>query len=174
MKHIEIARDIAQRFNHLYGEVFVLPEAIVDEHSAILPGLDGRKMSKSYGNTIPLFSDSKELLKLINKIKTDSLPPEAPKQTKGCSLFQLYQAFAKPQEVETLAARYAQGIGWGEMKKILHAKIDAELGNARERYQYYLAHSKTVETILTKGAERARGVIGPILKQVKQQCGLAV
>ena len=112
IQHLEMARDIAARFNHLYGEHFVLPEAVVDEKTAVLVGLDGRKMSKSYGNTIPLFEPEKSLRKLIMRIKTNSLPPEAPKDPDTCTLFQIYQAFAHAEEIAAIRARYAQGIGW--------------------------------------------------------------
>ena len=172
VQHIEIARDIAGRFNHLYGEVFTLPQAIVDDNTATLPGLDGRKMSKSYGNTIPLFEPSKRLRKLINKIVTNSLPPEAPKETEGCSLFQIYRAFADEAEQQTVAERYASGIGWGEMKQLLFEKVDAELTEARERYDYFLAHPAEVAEILDQGAEKARAMIIPVLDKVKALSGL--
>ncbi|MDD5115035.1 MAG: tryptophan--tRNA ligase, partial [Methylobacter sp.] len=116
IQHIEMARDIAARFNHIYGEHFALPEAVVDENGATLAGLDGRKMSKSYNNTIPLFEPEKKLRKLINKIKTNSLEPGEPKETEGCTLFSIYQAFATPVEVAEIRRRYAEGIAWGEMK----------------------------------------------------------
>ncbi|MFZ1860615.1 MAG: tryptophan--tRNA ligase, partial [Candidatus Competibacter sp.] len=138
IQHLEMARDIAARFNHLYGEHFVLPEAVVDEKTAVLVGLDGRKMSKSYGNTIPLFEPEKTLRKLIMRIKTNSLPPEAPKDPDSCTLFQLYQAFASAEEAATMRARYARGIGWGEMKQALFEYLNARLSEPRQRYQALL------------------------------------
>src|SRR5690606_17397085 len=114
IQHIEMARDIAASFNHLYGEHFTLPEAAIEEQVATLPGLDGRKMSKSYDNTIPLFVPREQLRKLIMGIVTDSRAPGEPKATDGSALFQLFQAFASPDETATLAQAYADGIAWGE------------------------------------------------------------
>jgi len=171
-QHIEIARDIAQRFNHLYGEVFIMPKAVIDDKVSVLPGLDGRKMSKSYGNTIPLFETSKRLRKLINKIKTNSLEPHEPKEVEGCSLFQIYRAFASQEEVSAIVERYQSGIGWGEMKQILFEKVDAELAGPRERYEYYIAHPEEVDAILAEGAEKARAIIQPILHKAQQHCGM--
>jgi tryptophanyl-tRNA synthetase len=172
IQHIEIARDIAMRFNHIYGETFVLPEAIIDEKVETLPGLDGRKMSKSYQNTIPIFLSSKDLRKLIMKITTNSQTPEEPKSTENCTLFTLYQAFAKPEQTAALAQRYAAGIGWGEVKQMLFELIDQELNAARERYDHYVAHPSLVEEILAKGAEKARNMAAPILKLAKEKAGL--
>jgi len=172
VQHVEIARDISGRFNHLYGKVFTLPQAIVDDNTATLPGLDGRKMSKSYGNTISLFEPSKRLRKLINKIVTNSLPPEAPKTTAGCSLFQIYRAFSNEVEQQAVAARYASGIGWSEMKQLLFEKVDAELALTRERYEYYLCNPAEVADILDQGASKARAIIIPVLDKVKTLSGL--
>src|SRR5690606_4614661 len=120
VQHIEMARDFGQRFNHVYGrEWFTLPEAVVEEHVATLPGLDGRKMSKSYGNTIPLFAPPAELRRLVFSIVTDSRAPGEPKDTEGSALFQLYQAFATAEETAAFARAYAEGIGWGEAKQRL-------------------------------------------------------
>ena len=116
VQHIEMARDMGASFNHLYGEHFVLPEAAIDEHVATLPGLDGRKMSKSYDNTIPLFSSRAQLQKLIGGIVTDSRAPGEPKDVEGSALFQIYQAFATPEETAALRQQYADGIAWGEAK----------------------------------------------------------
>ncbi|MCG8592337.1 MAG: tryptophan--tRNA ligase, partial [Proteobacteria bacterium] len=113
-QHVEMARDIAQRFNHHYGDVFVLPEAIIGEDTAVLKGLDGRKMSKSYNNTIPLFTDEKRLRKLIMKIKTNSLEPGEPKVPADSTLFDIYKAFATPDEAAEIETRYAEGIAWGD------------------------------------------------------------
>jgi tryptophanyl-tRNA synthetase len=113
-----MARDIAQRFNHHYGETFVLPEPVIGEHTAVLKGLDGRKMSKSYNNTIPLFADEKRLRKLVMKIKTNSLEPGEPKDTADSTLFDIYKAFATEEETRDIEERFAGGIGWGEMKQL--------------------------------------------------------
>lgn len=172
IQHIEIARDLAQRFNHLYGPIFTLPEALVEEDSQTIPGLDGRKMSKSYGNTIPLFEEPKRLRKLIMKIVTNSQAPEEPKSTEGCTLFQLYQQFAKPVEVAEIAKRYQAGIGWGEMKQILYEKIEVELAEPRQRYQELLANKDRIDGILTNGAAKARAIAQPLLAEVYQLVGL--
>src|SRR6476620_2941202 len=138
VQHIEMARDMAQHFNHLYGEHFTLPEAEIDDAVATLPGLDGRKMSKSYDNTIPLFTPRAQLQKLINGIVTDSRAPGEPKETEGSALFQIYQAFADSEETETLRKAYADGIGWGDAKQILFERIDREVAPMRKHYEALL------------------------------------
>lgn len=172
IQHVEMARDIAGRFNHHYGEHFILPEAVVSEHVAVLPGLDGRKMSKSYGNTIPLFAEEKQLRALIMKITTNSLPPEAPKDPEGCTLFSLYQAFATPEETALMRKRYATGIGWGAMKQQLFEYINEHLRDARASYQAWMADPKAIERILHDGANRARSVATPFLKTLRQAIGI--
>ena len=172
IQHLEMARDIAARFNHLYGEHFVLPEAVVDEKTAVLVGLDGRKMSKSYGNTIPLFEPEKSLRKLIMRIKTNSLPPEAPKDPDTCTLFQIYQAFAHAEEIAAIRARYAQGIGWGEMKQILFEHLNARLSEPRQRYHELLQAPDHIERILKQGAQRAREHSTPFLAEVRRAVGI--
>lgn len=172
IQHIEIARDIAQRFNHIYGETFVLPEAIINDQLELVLGLDGRKMSKSYDNTIPLFLPSQEMRKLIMKIKTNSQAPEEPKSTDNCVLFNLYQAFAEPEQTAELAKRYARGIGWGEVKQILFELIEQRLSAARTQYEHYLAHPKEVTEILNQGAAKARALVAPTLKLVKERVGI--
>ena len=172
IQHLEMARDIAARFNHLYGEHFVLPEAVVDEKTAVLVGLDGRKMSKSYGNTIPLFEPEKTLRKLIMRIKTNSLPPEAPKDPEGCTLFQLYQAFASAEEAATMRARYARGIGWGEMKQALFEYLNARLSEPRQRYRALLEQPDHIERILKRGAARAREYSAPFLAELRRAVGI--
>ncbi|HRC71233.1 MAG TPA: tryptophan--tRNA ligase [Candidatus Competibacter sp.] len=172
IQHLEMARDIAARFNHLYGEHFVLPEAVVDEKTAVLVGLDGRKMSKSYGNTIPLFEPEKTLRKLIMRIKTNSLPPEAPKDPDGCTLFQLYQAFASAEEAATMRARYARGIGWGEMKQALFEYLNARLSEPRQRYRALLEQPDHIERTLKRGAARAREYSAPFLAELRRAVGI--
>jgi len=172
IQHVEMARDIAQRFNHHYGELFVLPEAVVEEHTAILPGLDGRKMSKSYNNTIPLFAPRDELRKLIMKIKTNSQPPGEPKNPDESALFAIYRAFATPEETAAIRARYAEGIGWGEMKQILFEYIDAHLADARAEYERLIASPEEVERVLRKGAEKARTVSRLFLDEIRYAVGV--
>ncbi|MBK8534220.1 MAG: tryptophan--tRNA ligase [Candidatus Competibacteraceae bacterium] len=171
-QHLEMARDIAARFNYLYGEHFVLPEAVVDEKASVLVGLDGRKMSKSYGNTIPLFEPEKALRKLIMRIKTNSLPPEAPKDPDTCTLFQIYQAFATAEESAAIRQRYAQGIGWGEMKQVLFEYLNARLTEPRQRYQELLEKPDHIEQILKHGAARAREYSVPFLQELRRAVGI--
>ncbi len=171
-QHLEMARDIAARFNYLYGEHFVLPEAVVDEKASVLVGLDGRTMSKSYGNTLPLFEPEKALRKLIMRIKTNSLPPEAPKDPDACTLFQIYQAFATAEESAAIRERYAQGIGWGEMKQILFEYLNIRLSEPRQRYQELLQAPDHIEQILKRGAARAREYSAPFLHQLRRAVGI--
>ncbi|MFZ2451018.1 MAG: tryptophan--tRNA ligase [Methylovulum miyakonense] len=173
IQHIEMARDMAARFNHIYGEHFVLPEALLEEHGATLSGLDGRKMSKSYNNTIPLFEPEKKLRKLINKIKTNSLEPGEPKDTEGCTLFSIYQAFASPHEVAHIRQRYAEGIGWGEMKQVLFEHIDNHIAPARERYEALLQAPEHIETQLQEGAEKARDISIPFMQKLRKSVGIS-
>ncbi|MEK4749527.1 tryptophan--tRNA ligase [Niallia sp. FSL W8-0177] len=172
IQHVEIARDIADSFNHQYGETFVLPEYIVDEETSILPGLDGRKMSKSYHNTIPLFEEPAKLQKLINKIKTDSLPPEAPKDTESSILFTLYKEFASVEEIAQMRKKYESGIGWGEVKKELFAVMNRFLEEPRKKYQELMANPEKIDLILQKGAEKARARTLPFLEEVRKRIGV--
>ena len=173
IQHIEMARDIAGRFNHIYGEHFVLPEAVIDEHGATLVGMDGRKMSKSYNNTIPLFEPEKKLRKLINKIKTNSLEPGEPKDPSGCALFSIYQAFASAKEVADIRVRYAEGIAWGEMKQVLFEKINTHIAPARERYEALLEAPEHIEQELRDGAEKARAISVPFMKELRKAVGIS-
>lgn len=173
IQHIEMARDIAGRFNHLYGEHFVLPEAVVDDNAATLLGMDGRKMSKSYNNTIPLFETEKKLRKLINKIKTNSQEPGEPKDPSGCTLFAIYQAFSNQHEVEEIRQRYAEGIGWGEMKKILFEKINDEISPARERYEALMQAPEHIEEQLQEGAKKAREISAPFIATLREAVGIS-
>ena len=157
VQHIEMARDFGQRFNHIYGQdFFVLPEAAVDDFVATLPGLDGRKMSKSYDNTIPMFAPRGELKKLVAGILTDSRAPGEPKDTEGSALFQLYQAFASPEDTAAFAQAFANGIGWGDAKQQLFERIDAEVTPLREKYEALMAKPGEIEAILRDGAARLR------------------
>jgi len=173
IQHVEIARDIAESFNHQYGETFVLPEYIVDDDTSILPGLDGRKMSKSYHNTIPLFEEPTKLQKLINKIKTDSLPPEARKDIETSILFTLYKEFASVEETEEMRERYENGIGWGEVKKELFHVMNRFLEEPRKKYNELMANPEQIDAILAKGAEKARARTLPTLEEVRKQLGVS-
>ena len=172
IQHIEMARDMAASFNHLYGEHFTLPEAAIDEHVATLPGLDGRKMSKSYDNTIPLFSSRDQLKKLIGGILTDSRAPGEPKDVEGSALFQIYQAFATPAETEALRQQYAEGIAWGDAKQLLFERIDRDVAPMRERYDDLMAHPEKIEQTLLAGAERARQIATPFVRKLRSAVGL--
>ncbi len=171
-QHVEMARDIAQRFNHHYGNVLVLPEPVIGESTAVLAGLDGRKMSKSYNNTIPLFAPEKRLRKLIMKIKTNSLEPGEPKDTSDSTLFDIYKAFATEAETAAVAEAYADGIAWGEMKQRLFEYINDHLAPARDEYERLLAAPGDVESELMRGAERAREVAVPYLEEIRAAIGI--
>ena len=174
VQHVEIARDIALRVNHLYGDVLKLPQAHVTDEVAIVPGLDGRKMSKSYGNVIPLFLSAKELRKLINKIVTDSAPPEAAKDPESSHIFQIYRAVASAEQTRALAERYQSGIGWGEAKAALFEVLDAALGPVRERYAALMADPGQIDAVLAAGALRARVVARATLSRVRAKVGIGV
>ncbi|WP_374411877.1 tryptophan--tRNA ligase [Hydrogenophaga sp.] len=172
IQHIEMARDIASSFNHLYGEHFTLPEAVIEEHVATLPGLDGRKMSKSYDNTIPLFAPKEQLRKLIMGILTDSRAPGEPKDTEGSALFQLYQAFASADETAALAKAYADGIAWGEAKQVLFERLDREIAPMREIYDQLIQDPARIEKTLKAGAEKARAIATPFTARLRHAVGL--
>jgi tryptophanyl-tRNA synthetase len=173
VQHIEMARDFGARFNHIYGgEYFTLPEALIEASVATLPGLDGRKMSKSYDNTIALFADSATLKKQVMGLLTDSRAPGEPKDTEGSALFQLYQAFASPGQTAAMRAAFAEGIAWGDAKQQLFAVIDAEIAPMRERYNALMADPAAIETILQQGAAKARAIATPLLKELRHAVGL--
>ena len=170
-QHCEIARDVAQIFNNRYGEVFVLPEAKIEESVAIIPGLDGRKMSKSYNNTIELFCDEKTLQKTINKIVTDSRLPGEPKNI-DCALAKLCKLFGTESEYSAYTKKLQEGMGWGDAKKELFKIINDYISPMRERYNYYYKNPKEVEDILIKGAEKARYIARKTLLKVRKKIGL--
>lgn len=172
VQHIEMARDIAGRMNHHYKTRFVLPEAVVGKNTAVLKGLDGRKMSKSYGNTIPLFSPEKKLLKLIRKIKTNSLEPGEPKDPDTCTLFQIYSAFANDAMKAEKRKQYEAGAGWGDLKNQLFETLNDQLREPRERYEALIADPAFIEKELLKGAEKARAEAAPVLEKVRYAVGL--
>ncbi len=172
VQHLEMARDLAQRFNHLYGEHFVLPEVVIEEHVATLPGLDGRKMSKSYDNTIPLFAPAATLKKLIGSIVTDSRAPGEPKDADASNVFQLYRAFAGAEETAAMRQAFADGIAWGEAKQRLFERVDAELAPLRERYEALIARPGEIEERLREGARKARTLAAPFLAELRHAVGL--
>jgi tryptophanyl-tRNA synthetase len=171
-QHVEMARDIAQRFNHHYGDILVLPDPVIGDDTAVLAGLDGRKMSKSYNNTIPLFAPEKPLRKLIMKIKTNSLEPGEPKETVGSTLFDIYRAFATPEETSDVEELYADGIAWGAMKQMLFEYVNEHIKPARDEYDRLIADPAVVEAELQKGAERAREFAVPYMAQIRDAIGI--
>ena len=184
VQHIEMARDIGQRFNHVYADAwrratgrdaapFALPEAAIEENVATLPGLDGRKMSKSYDNTVPLFEGgSKAMREAIARIVTDSKAPGEPKDAEGSSLYAIYRAFASEPRAIAYREALSQGLGWGEAKQQLADLIDGELGEARERYAQLMARPDDIEGILRAGAAKARVIATPFLHDLRETVGL--
>ncbi|WP_047533037.1 tryptophan--tRNA ligase [Pseudomonas sp. 11/12A] len=175
IQHVEMARDIGQRFNHLFGqgkEFFTMPEALIEESVATLPGLDGRKMSKSYDNTIPLFSSAKEMKDAISRIVTDSRAPGEAKDPDNSHLFTLFQAFATPAQSDEFRSELLQGLGWGEAKNRLFQLLDNELGESRERYHQLIERPADLEDILQHGAKKARSVATPFLNELREAVGL--
>jgi tryptophanyl-tRNA synthetase len=174
IQHIEIARDIAQRFNHEHGpDLLKPPNALVDDgRSANVPGIDGRKMSKSYGNTIPLFAPAKQLRKIVGQIVTDSSPPEAPKDPDASLVHQIYSAVATPDEARALADRLRAGIGWGDAKQALFERLDAELAAPRERYAHLMTDPVALDTLLAAGAQKARPMARAVLDRVRKAIGI--
>ncbi|EAR62479.1 tryptophan--tRNA ligase [Neptuniibacter caesariensis] len=172
IQHIEMARDVAGRFNHTYENLFTLPEAVVDEATQLIPGLDGRKMSKSYDNTIPLFCSADELYKLIKQIKTDTREPGEPKDADNSSLFQLYSCFANDLETAAMRTRFEDGIGWGDAKKELFEFLDAKLAEPRARYNELMNDLGAVEEVLLKGADKAREVATPLMDKARIAAGI--
>jgi tryptophanyl-tRNA synthetase len=175
IQHVEMARDIGQRFNHLFGngkEFFVMPEALIEESVATLPGLDGRKMSKSYDNTVPLFGSAKDMKEAISRIVTDSRLPGEAKDPDTSHLFTLYQAFATREQGDEFRADLLQGLGWGDAKQRLFQLLDAELGEARENYHRLIERPADLEDILLAGAQKARRVATPFLGELREAVGL--
>lgn len=172
VQHLEIARDLAGRFNHRYGNHLVMPEAVIDESAAVLPGLDGRKMSKSYGNSIPLFASAAALKKLVFSVVTDSRAPGEPKESAGSALFALYQAFATREEAEAMRSAFAGGIAWGDAKRAVFERIEATLAPMRGVYQSLIAKPVRIESQLQDGAAKARSVATPFLRELRRAVGL--
>lgn len=174
IQHLEMARDIAQRFNHLYGEdFFVLPEVQIDEEVALLPGLDGRKMSKSYDNTIPLFEGGEKATRAaIMRIVTDSRQPGEPKDAEGSHLYMLYRAFSTPAQGQAFKKALEEGMGWGQAKQELAERIEAELGPMRETYADLIAHPQRIEDLLQIGAQKARRISTPFMQRLREAVGI--
>jgi tryptophanyl-tRNA synthetase len=172
-QHLEMCRDIAQRFNHVYGELLVVPEALIQEEVETIPGLDGRKMSKSYGNTIPLFLPAAAMRKLIMRIQTDSTPVEQPKQPESAGVFQLYRQFVGAAPAQPLAERLrAGGTGWAAAKEALAAAVEAALAGPRARYDEWMRDPAALDAVLRQGAERARALVVPRLAQIRRAIGV--
>jgi tryptophanyl-tRNA synthetase len=172
-QHVEIARDIAQRINHVYGaELLRVPRAKTDDATAVVPGLDGRKMSKSYDNAIPLFAPAGQVKKAIARIVTDSSPPDAPKDPEGSTIFQIYRAIATPEETAALGQRFRSGIGWGDAKKVLFERLEVELAGPRERYEALMGEPGKIDALLAAGAARARPTARMVLDRVRRALGV--
>jgi tryptophanyl-tRNA synthetase len=175
-QHLEMARDIAQKFNHLFGQgkdFFVLPEAVIAEDVATLPGLDGRKMSKSYNNTVPLFEGGARALKsAVAKIVTDSRGPGEPKDAEASHLYLIYKAFAQQSETTEFRQALATGMGWGDAKQALCDRIERELEPMRDNYESLMAHPNRIEDILQEGARKARAIATPFMHELRQAVGL--
>jgi tryptophanyl-tRNA synthetase len=174
IQHLEMARDIAQRFNHTYGrDFFVLPEVVIEEQVATLPGLDGRKMSKSYDNTIPLFAGgAKQLRETVMRVVTDSRMPGVPKDPESSSLFTIFRAFASEGESAAFRRALEEGIGWGEAKQVLYERLEADIAPMREHYQELIARPAHIEEILREGARKARAIASPKLAELRNAIGL--
>jgi tryptophanyl-tRNA synthetase len=172
-QHLEITRDIAERFNNTYGEVFKLPKPYILDQVAVVPGLDGRKMAKSYDNTIKIFDDPKSITKKAKKIVTDSTPVEAPKNPETCNLFQLYKLFATPDDLQEVERRYREGgIGYGEVKTRLAEAIIAAFAPARERRAELVAHPERIEQVRSAAAAKAKGEARVVLDRAREACGI--
>jgi len=173
LQHLEMTRDIAQRFNHLYKSIFNIPEAIVQEDGKVVPGLDGKKMSKSYNNIIPLLSDEKTLKKSIAKIVTNSLEPGEPKETENCTVFNLFSHFASRQEQEEFKAAYKDGISWGDAKNKLFEAVNSELSPIRERFNELSKDNNLVNDLLDAGAEKVKPLAQDMLGEVRELVGIS-
>jgi tryptophanyl-tRNA synthetase len=172
LQHLEMTRDIAQKFNHLYGETFVVPEAKIDEQVMIVPGIDGQKMSKSYHNYIDIFKPDKELLKVIKSIVTDSLPLEAPKDPDTCNVYNIYKLIADNNQINAMRSNYLNGgYGYGHAKQELYDLIVNKYAPAREEYQFLMSNPAALNHKLEKGEERAREYAQDTLNAVRQKLG---
>ncbi len=172
LQHLEITRDIANSFNHLYGETFVVPDAKIEENVMIVPGTDGQKMSKSYNNFINIFLPEKELKKVVMGIITDSTPMEEPKNPDTCNVFNLYKLVGTPFQTEELRAKYLAGnFGYGHAKTALLEVLLAKFAKARETYNRLMANPTEIETELKNGAAKATAIANPVLARVRAKLG---
>ncbi|MFO7982998.1 MAG: tryptophan--tRNA ligase [Desulfuromonadales bacterium] len=172
-QHIEVARDIAIKFNNEYGEIFTLPVPEIDENLATIPGLDGRKMSKSYGNTIDLFLDEKQLRKQVMRIVTDPTPVEEPKDPDNCNVFQIYRLFLEKEQEEDLRRRYLEGgLGYGEVKQALFETLRDHFAPHTEKRRELLENPAELRKTLAEGAEKARYHANKIMRKVRKKTGL--
>lgn len=172
-QHVEITRDIAENLNRIYGKTLKIPEGINSEKTKVIPGIDGRKMSKSYNNTLPIFADEKALRKQVMRIVTDSTPPEDPKKPDTCNLFQIYQHFGTPERVEEVRQLYLQGgLAYGQLKQELFENMLETFKSARERFNYLMENKHEIDQILATGAEKARELGRPVLARVRKAVGI--
>ncbi len=172
IQHIEMTRDIARSFNSTYSKLFTLPEAQVDKETQLIPGLDGRKMSKSYNNTLPLFCSSNKLHKLVKQIQTDLKGEGEEKDPDSSSVFQIYSLFANESETAHMREKFHSGIGWGAAKKELFELLDSQLAKPREEYNRLMNDLGYVESVLLKGAEKARLSSADLMDQVRSAAGI--
>ena len=171
-QHIEMARDIALKFNHHYGELLTLPEAQISEETGILPGIDGRKMSKSYQNTISIFSDETLLEKTIMKIKTNSLQPGVPKDPADSIIFSIFKAISSEADIADFHKRYEDGISWGDAKKALFGNLNDFLLPFKAEYTKIIQDRSYVESILVDGSKKALEVSTPLIEKVRKSVGI--
>ncbi len=172
LQHLEMTRDMASRFHAQMGEVFVLPEAKVQEETMYVPGTDGQKMSKSKGNLINLFLPDKKLRKQVMGIETDSIPMEAPKDWKSCNVFAIYKLIASPKEIDAMKANYEGGnYGYGHAKQALYEILISRFSEERERFNYYMNHLEEIDKALEIGAQKARNIANDVLSRVRTKLG---
>jgi len=172
IQHLEMTRDIAARFNHLFKPLLTLPEPIIQEKEEVVLGTDGKKMSKSYGNVIPLLENEKVLKKSIMKIVTNSLEPGEPKDSKNCTVFDLYKYFATESEINTFQKSYDNGISWGEAKEILFDSINKELQPIRTKYEELSENKDHINDLLSDGAKKTRIIAKEKILQIREAVGL--
>ena len=171
-QHIEMTRDIALRFNHHYGDLLTPPEAKISKLTGVLPGIDGRKMSKSYNNTIPIFADEGSLKKTIMKIKTNSLEPGVPKDTTDCNIFAIFKSIAKEDDIKSFQQMYEEGISWGDAKTYLFDNLSLFLSSYKKEYLKIIKDRDYVESVLKEGANKALEVSTPLIEDIRNSVGI--
>jgi tryptophanyl-tRNA synthetase len=171
-QHIEMTRDIALRFNHHYGDLLTPPEAKISKLTGVLPGIDGRKMSKSYNNTIPIFADEGSLKKIIMKIKTNSLEPGVPKDITDCNIFAIFKSIAKENDVKSFQKMYEEGISWGDAKTHLFDNLSLFLSSYKKEYLKIIKDRDYVESVLKEGANKALEVSTPLIEDIRNSVGI--